>query len=140
VGLQLHPDHWYGWQMLPGYQGTRNVPYFSPIFVTGVTPAKSGRSILNLQFFNAFYAEGVQGFALDLRILKHEADYLVAELLYEPDGPNHRTAIVSHIEFEWIRRFCPEFWDSHPPTEFGPMAEGSVTEYLARIYRLGGAR
>lgn len=79
--LMMHSGHWYGWQMLPGYT---DVPYVSPIKVMNVVPLKSGRSILRLDFFNAFYAQGVQGFSQDLRILKHGATYLVAEIV--PEG------------------------------------------------------
>ena len=76
--LQLMPRHWYGWQMLPGYFG---VPYFSPIWVQEVTPRKTGKGILAVKFINMLYAEGVQDFHVNLRILKHEASYLTAEIL-----------------------------------------------------------
>ena len=50
---------WYGWQMNPGYFGERCVPYFSPIHVTRVTPLKTGKGILEIDFWNVCYAEGV---------------------------------------------------------------------------------
>ena len=78
--LQLTPRHWYSWQMLPGYFGEPLVPYFSPIWVKEVTPRKTGKGILALGFINTLYAEGVQDFTLDLRILKHEASYLLSEM------------------------------------------------------------
>jgi len=80
--LQLTRRHWYSWQMLPGYFGEPRVPYFSPIWVKEVTPRKTGKGILTLGFINTLYAEGVQDFTLDLRILKHEGGYLVSEILY----------------------------------------------------------
>jgi hypothetical protein len=95
--LQLTPTHWYGWQMLPGYFGEPRVPYFSPICVKEVKPRRTGKGILALGFINTLYAEGVQDFTLDLRILKHEASYLVSEILYGKDGPSDRTAIISDI-------------------------------------------
>lgn len=85
--LQLTPRHWYSWQMLPGYFGEPRVPYFSPIWVKEITPRKAGKGILALGFINSFYAEGVQDFTLDLRILKHEASYLVSEILYWKRAP-----------------------------------------------------
>ena len=94
--LQLTRRHWYSWQMLPGYFGEPRVPYFSPIWVKEVTPRKTGKGILALGFINTLYAEGVQDFSLDLRILKHEAGYLVSEILYGNEGPSDRTAIVGH--------------------------------------------
>jgi hypothetical protein len=57
--------------MIPGYFGQRNVPYSSPIFVERIVPKKTGKGILTLDFANVFYAEGVQNFSLDLKILKH---------------------------------------------------------------------
>jgi len=57
--LKLTAWQWYGWQVLPGYSGEQNVPYFSPIWVEVVTPWKTRRSIVTLQFFNVSYAEGV---------------------------------------------------------------------------------
>ena len=132
--LKLEPDTWYGWQMIPGYIGERNVPYFSPILVHQVVPQKTGKSILRLDFSNVFYAEGVKDFSLDLRILKHSADYLVADLLYGDDGPD-RVAVISHIEFAWIERFCPSLWFHRPPSSFSPEpAATSVSKYLNAVF------
>jgi hypothetical protein len=132
--LQLVPDGWYGWQMVPGYGGVRNVPYFSPIRVTQVTPKKTGKKILTLSFINVLYAEGVQDFTLDMRILKHEPDYLIAELLYDAPGQEGRAAVVSHIEFEWIRRMCPGLWSERPPETLSSAAQTSVSIYLDEIF------
>lgn len=123
--LQLLPGKWYGWQMLPGYLDT---PYFSPIRIETVVPKKTGRKILAVQFFDALYAQGVQDVALDLRILKHEARYLVAELMY---GDFNRAGIVYDIDFEWVRRFCPEILVACPPSE--PISDANVAEYLEAI-------
>ena len=132
--LQIEPGRWFGWQMIPGCSGNRNVPYFSPVLVQRVTPRKTGKKILTGSFINVFSAEGVQNFELDLRILKHEADYLIAELLYGDEVPPDRSAVISHIEFEWIRRFCPDLWFSRPPTSVGGSAETSVSEYLSAVF------
>ncbi len=132
--LMLQPQHWYGWQMVPGYVGARNVPYFSPILVHEIAPRKTGRSILELRFLNALYAEGVQNFALDLRILKHAADYLVAEILYDGSNSPERVGIISHIEFEWLRRFCPGLWAARPPEAVGALEQNSVSLYLQSLF------
>lgn len=86
-------------------------------------------------FFNALYAEGVSDIALDLRILKHEASYLVGEILYEGQFAPDRTAIISRIEFEWIRRFCPEMWTSRPPSSFSTVELRSASDYLKALFR-----
>jgi hypothetical protein len=132
--LQLVPDCWYGWQVIPGYAGERNVPYFSPIHVTRVTPKKTGRGILNVSFRNVLYAEGVQQFQLDLRILKHERNFLIAGLTYGESGPTGQAAVISHIEFEWIRRLCPGVWSAQPPETMTATAQGSVSIYLDEVF------
>jgi hypothetical protein len=134
--LNLVPDRWYAWQMIPGYVGERSIPYCSPIFVQRVVPKKTGKSILGIDFVNVLYAAGVQDFSLDIRILKHCADYLVAELLYDGDAPD-RVAVISHIEFGWIERFCPQLWFHRPPSSIGGAATGSVSIYLSEVFGLG---
>jgi hypothetical protein len=132
--LQLTRRHWYSWQMLPGYFGEPPVPYFSPIWVKEVTPQKTGKGILALEFINALYAEGVEDFTLDLRIVKREASYLVGEILYGKEGPADRTAIIGQIGFEWIQRFCPGMWAARPPTSIRDIVQGSVSDYLNAIF------
>ena len=134
--LKLTPESWYAWQMLPGYVGERNVPYCSPIFVQRVVPRKTGKGILGLDFVNVLYAEGVQGFSLDIRILKHSANYLIADLLYGDSGLD-RAAIISHIEFGWIERFCPSLWYHRPPSSVAGAAATSVSLYLTELFGLG---
>lgn len=134
--LRLVPQSWYAWQMIPGYIGQRNVPYCSPIFVERVVPKKTGKGILALEFVNVFYVEEVQGFSVDLKVLKHSENYLVADLLYGSEGPD-RAAIISHIEFAWIERFCPELWYRRPPSSVGGTASGSVSLYLSEVFGLG---
>ena len=136
-GLKLVPGRWYGWQMIPGYVGERNVPYFSPIFVRRVLPMKTGKGFLRLGFINVFYAEGVQDFSCDLRILKHAENYIIAELTNGEGGPD-RSAVISHIEFGWIEHFCPHLWYQHPPASVGGAAETSVSIYLNKIFGVEG--
>jgi hypothetical protein len=134
--LKLVTQSWYGWQMIPGYVGQRNVPYCSPIFVERVTPKKTKKGILTLDFVNVFYAEGVQNFSIDMKILKHSTDYLIADLLYGLELSD-RAAIVNHIEFAWIERFCPELWYHHPPSSISEAASGNVSLYLSEVFGFG---
>jgi len=122
--------------MIPGYVDERNVPYCSPIWVERVVPRKTGSGILTLDFVNALYAGGVQGFALDLKILKRSTDYLIAELLYGSKDAE-RVAVISHIEFAWIERFCPELWWNRPPSSVAGLATTSVSIYLSEVFGLG---
>jgi len=126
-------DSWYAWQMVPGYGAKRCVPYCSPILVKAVKPKKSGKRVLRLSFINAMYAEGVQDFEADLRIVSHAPDWLIAEILDPPNG-DPRAAVVSHIEFEWIREYCPSIWWNRPPTSCSEASQGSVTCYLREVF------
>jgi hypothetical protein len=133
--LQLVPKHWYGWQMLPGYvTGDNCLPYFSPIWIQEVTPRKTGKNILAVRFINVLYAEGVQDFFLDLRVLKREASYLVSEILYTGQSTRDRTAIISHIDFDWLRRFYPDLCAAQPPSSFGTAEERTISGYLDALF------
>lgn len=100
-------------------------PYCSPIYITSVRPLKSGMNLLRVEFWNLLYAEGVQDFKLDFKVLKRADNYMLVDLPYDKE----RSAIVGHIELSWLERFCPEFVRAHP---FGNL--GSVSLYLDRIF------
>jgi hypothetical protein len=119
--------------MNPGYIGERCVPNFSPIYIRRVTPLKTGKGILEIDFFNACYAEGVQNFdGMRLKILLRGENYLIAQLLGYDFGV--RSAIISHIEFAWLDCFCPHIVQSSPPSGMGALYSGSVSLYLDRIF------
>lgn len=127
--FQLQENRWYAWEMLPGYSA--NLPYFSPIFIKAVKPLRSGKGILHLGFFNALYAEGVQDFSLDLKIIKRADDYLLGEIIYRHEADSgDRTGIISPISFEWLSFVLPEYMKNHPPRNTPDMEE--VDSYLSR--------
>lgn len=113
-GLRLLPGQWYGWQMLPGYDPPDIVPYFSPIQIIGVTPMKTGNRVLQLKSWNAGYAAGVQIFSVDLRIVKHTDDYLVAGFVTHGPESSDRAAVINTIGFRWLKRLFPE-WEVPDP-------------------------
>lgn len=124
---------WFGWQMNPGYIGDRFVPYFSPIHVTRVAPLKTGKGLLEIDFWNVCYAEGVQNFdEMRLKILLRAENYLIGQLLGH--GSEVRSAIISHIEFTWLDRFCPHIVKTSPPSAMNAAYSGSVSLYLDRIF------
>jgi hypothetical protein len=133
VSFTLFAPRWFGWQMNPGYLGERCVPYCSPIYVTRVTPLKTGKGILEMDFFNACYAEGVQQFrGTRIKLLLRGENYLIGHLLdYDTEV---RSALISHIEFAWLERFCPEIIRTYPPWEMEPLYSGSVSLYLCQIF------
>lgn len=97
--LILRPRRWYGWIMLPGYAG----PHCAPIFVRRVEPLKTGRGLLRIAYIDPFYAEGVQDFQRDLRVLHRTPTHLVAAL----DGNPDRSGSVSELDRDWLRTLCP---------------------------------
>jgi hypothetical protein len=131
--FKLVAPRWFGWQMNPGYVGQRCVPYFSPIHVTRVAPLKTGKGIIEIDFWNVGYAEGVQNFeGIRLKILLRSENYLIGRLL--DSGSEIRSAIISHIEFAWLNDFCPHIVKAHPPFEMNAAYSGSVSLYLDRIF------
>jgi hypothetical protein len=89
---------------------------------------------MRLSFINVLYAEGVQDFNTDLRIVSHAADWLIAEIDYGGGNAPQRAAVVSHIEFDWIREFCPSIWWHRPPSSCSEIAQGSVSSYLREVF------
>lgn len=124
--LKLIPGKWYGWQMLPGYLD-RYSPYLSPILVEKVIPEKTGQGWLQLNFFNAFYAEGVQDFKLRLKVVDKAQDYLITRLEY-PDIERH--AIISRISFEWLKEQLPTWYEEAPKETMPLFARSEIDYYL----------
>ena len=128
--LTLEAGQWYGWQMLPGY-GEGYSPYFSPILVNKVQPLKTGQGLLHLDFINVMYAQGVQDFTLKLKILDRQQYYLIAQL-----GPEtvHRNAVISRIDFEWLKESVPQLLQYQPPDRFDGSANSECQEYLNQVF------
>ena len=131
--LELVRGQWYGWQMLPGY-GHPYSPYFSPIRVERVEPRKLGRRVLGLWFHNALYADGVQDFQMDLRMLKHEEGYLIAEP-HDGSTPD-RAIVISRIDSSWLERFCPRVAEAIQARNGAPMRGEELSAGLDAVFRM----
>ena len=57
---------------------------------------------------------------------------LFAELIYGGKRSD-RAAVISHIEFSWIERFCPQLWYHRPPAS---VSACSVSPYLNEVFKL----
>jgi hypothetical protein len=125
-------NKWFGWQMMPGYVGTGFLPYCSPIFVSEVKALKTGKGIIQLKFLNAFYAVGVQDFSITMKVMKRDTNYLVGDLMDSINKSSDRCAVISQIEFEWIKEFCPTFYHHQPPSSEHENA--SVEDYLNKAF------
>ncbi len=71
---------------------------------------------------------------MDLLILHRASQYLIAGLMYGCDTPGERCAVVSEIEFEWIRRFCPWIWERRSLSGDDRRAHEDVQRYLGTIF------
>jgi hypothetical protein len=87
-----------------------NVPCLSPIYNCGVHALKTGRRSYTLRLPNVLYAQGGQEFTSDIQELVHEDNSLLGALASLSEAPK-RVAVISHIEFSWLERLCPEVWD-----------------------------
>lgn len=114
--------------------GKRCAPYCSPIFVREVVPKKTGKGILYLRFFNAFYAEGVREFTCELCVIKRASNYLITEIINGGSDAEERCAVVSCIEFGWVRKLCPELWRAKPPERCSRDAQQSISNYLKEVF------
>lgn len=123
--LKINGNAWYGWQMLPGY-GDEYSPYYSPIFIENVVPLKTGQGLLQLDYFDPLYAEGVQDFSRVLCVIDHQADYLIARL----HGEDQRSAVVSKIGFDWIKTTLPELERALAPVFTKKATWADCQEYL----------
>jgi hypothetical protein len=133
MSFVLHPNTWYGWQMLPGYVAQGCLPWYSPIFVRKVQPLKTGKGLLRLNFFHALYAEGVQEFGgFQLQMLDRADAFLAARIVEPTVG--HRVAIMSEIGFAWLNRFCPELTRGFPPESFGIPWQDCAGRYLSSVF------
>ncbi len=89
----IESAHCYGLSMYPGYG---NEPYFSPIRVERVVPL--GNGLLEVEYLNAGYAEGVQQMKKKYRVHRRGERNLVLDELHVPE----RTAIIEAISASWI--------------------------------------
>lgn len=135
--FQLLPQRWYAWQVLPGYRDGPQ-PYYSPIYLTHMTPKHSG-SMLLLDFFNVLYLDGSQHFHLKLQMIRNNRNYLIGDVL-DTAGAQQRVAIISPISFGWLNQHCRHIVDQHPPELFGRSAEKHVATYLDRAFPYVQAR
>ncbi len=127
--LVIESGKWYAYEMLPGYSRER---YYSPILVQEVIEVKRGQGNLRLSFYNACYAQGVQDFVLDLRVLWTIPDYLIAEVFSHGSEPSGRCVIISEITLGWLDRNLHGIMQQNPPTPI-ELTTQSVSEYLHRL-------
>jgi hypothetical protein len=98
--ITLEAGRWYGLTMYPGYMST---PYHSPIRVNAVRLLASGRSLLEIDFYNACYAEGAQFFTYRLKVLRREAHHMLAAI-----EDSDRSISLLPLDESWLGEYRPE--------------------------------
>ena len=93
MSFTLEKGKWYGMTMYPGYNATA---YHSPIRIDAIHPGGFGLRRLDIDFYNAGYAPGMQDFSYSLDILKREEGYLLAAI-----RKNDRAIAIMPFNLEW---------------------------------------
>jgi hypothetical protein len=133
----LVAERWYAWEMLPGYTLNSGFdPYVSPIYVKRVVPLRTGKRLLQLAFFNAAYAEGVQNSEVVIRVLKRAPSYLLASLDSDAvDSP--RSAVVGNMTFAWLKSHLTHWLETKAPSAMPEPYCSDAQHYLNRRLRGG---
>lgn len=69
----------------------------SPVRITSIVPLQTGRSLLKVGFFHAFYPAGVQEKEYELQVIGRTQDHLIA--LDEDDQP----VVFSRLNTNWFQ-------------------------------------
>ena len=128
--LNLRAQRWYTWEMLPGYTDGFD-PYISPIYIVRVQALKTGKGLLKIEFCNAFYVDGLQGFELTVKVLKHTPNYMLADLSPSYDKDSGRSAVIGRMSFHWLESRLRYWFYDQPPEQFSPPC-ADVHDYLTR--------
>ena len=117
--------------MHPGYGG---YPYYSPIRIDDFSPLGTGGSLLQIEYFNAAYAQGVQGFSETVRVLVRARDYMVVlrEAGNEVSKEELRTGVIGRMSHNWLEHHFRGLLSNKPPTK-SEESEAEMKSYLDRV-------
>jgi hypothetical protein len=93
---------------------------------------KTGQGLLELEFFHALYAVGVQDFNIRIKVLQRAENFMAGRIIDTENG--ERLAVISHIGFEWLEKFCPELMRTFPPDSPCNRWGDCVSAYLDSIF------
>jgi|GEM_PF-1126350 len=134
TGYNIAENRWHGWLQMPAAS-----PRWagSPVFVTKVTPLKSGQGLLRLRFLQPLWPGGGCQREVTLKIVLHRDEHIVAAC--EQGGVRH-SVIIAAAEFDWLESYCPEFLRRRAPASSGFVIDGSplstttADDYLANAF------
>lgn len=130
--LTLLRNRWWGWQEIPPRAPEWNT---SPILMTEVTPLKSGKGVLRLQFVQAMHPGGAASRTVDLRVLHRAETHLIGT--FQDEHGVSKSAVLSIADIDWIKGNCPILWARRPPRFLSLIVDGqdlpgpTSEEYLA---------
>ncbi len=121
----LERNKWCGWQEVPSGNPGWGA---SPVFVTSITPLKTGKSILRIEFIHAMRPVVAKRRSVDLHILHRFSDHVIGRFV-DDDGAA-RSVILAGVSHDWLRTECPTLL-GRPSIEYMDWnAEDAADQYL----------
>lgn len=124
--LTLAERQWFGWQDIPArHEGWPP----SPVLITAITPLKSGKGLLDLEFIRPFQPMAGGRQTIRLKVLQRSPEFLLCtalDLVYE-----QRLVVISRLTVAWVREHCSLLESRLPPAAFFPYWDTASIEALS---------
>ena len=106
----LEVGKWYACKFMGDVLSVSYRLSLSPIRIDRITPLKTGKSILYINFFHLNYPEGVQDKEYQLKIMLHKRRFILARSLsHSSDDP--RILYIHEITKEWVQAIWGKNYD-----------------------------
>ncbi len=109
--LQLAPRSWFGWQVLSGDAGIGPPWQASPIFITTLTPLKTGRGILKIDCVATLRPLQPKKVSATLQIQYHASDIIVGKW---SEGGRECVVAITLPTMTWLRQQCAALVHARP--------------------------
>lgn len=107
----IRAERWYAMDYFHATSGDSRelFEHFSPIYLFDVHPLKTGRGILQIDFYHAMYPEGVRHKVYDLKVFKRTSFMLMAERVDISDS-EPPILLLHEITKKWLISRFPDRW------------------------------
>lgn len=113
---------WYGMEYLFSNGGR----HYSPIWISDITPLKTGRGALRVRFYHANYSEGVRDKEYDLTVV-HRAEVFLLGVRIDEEGTSMAPVILQAISQDWLRQhFAWIVADMRPGDVLAELVDGKT--------------
>lgn len=132
--LELTIGKWWGLLEVPARAPAWSA---SPVLITNVTPLKTGKSLLALEFVQPIHPGGAVERNLTLQVIQHDFDHLVGR--YD-DAGRRRLAVLCEADFDWMATYCAEHLRRRPvqPAQWfmdgAPLDEPTPQSHFDRVF------